>query len=150
MPDGQCDPACIKIIIDTGGRLAAAGHLFADHGCGLSAGAAAAGRYLARIAEADARALVTAIKSGHVTKEKLDEAHAWSELNCHRAAEIESWCVGSAMTRGESLERATLLFGWAGEDRIFTTRLAGGGEYSGPWIIDGTKGISFPAKAPKK
>lgn len=68
-----CDPACVKIIIDTGGRLARAG------------------RFIAEAGEEFARAFRVANDSGDVDAEKREKLHAYAELDCHRAKLILKW-----------------------------------------------------------
>lgn len=60
-----------------------------------------------------------AIAIGTFDAAQIDEAHALSELWCHRAA---------------------LLRKWAEEDRLHATGMIGG-EYAGAWMIDGVEGI---------
>lgn len=93
-------PPC-KIILDEGGAIPAA----------------AAG--LAQMSEAAARAILHGVEIGSINEEQLDEAHAFSELLCHRAA---------------------LMRQWTEEIRTFTTKLIGG-EYQGNFIVDGVDGI---------
>ena len=71
-PDEKCDPACQKIIIDTGRIMRRA-------------------RDLADAAEAHLDAFYRAREAGTVTPKMKDELHAFSELNCHRAAEMLAW-----------------------------------------------------------
>lgn len=108
-------------------------------------------RYLAAIVTGSAAAILQGVNSGALTPEQIDEAHAWSELNCHRAAEIRGW-VDSVATSGDglvspflnlagSLNKARgLMRSWAEEDRLFTTHLIGG-EYEGGWLVHGTSHI---------
>lgn len=60
-----------------------------------------------------------AITTGVFGPEQIDEAHALSELWCHRAV---------------------LLRKWAEDDRLHATGMLGG-EYSGAFAIDGVDGI---------
>jgi len=135
MNPGDCPPC--KIIID-GGRLAAAAIWFAS---GVSDPDAPsflgdAARYLAAVIKADAEATAMGVRSGRI-RAGADEAHAWSELNCHRAAMIED----TILNQDYDKLTAELLYRWATEDRLMATKLAGG-EYSGAWIVNGVEGIS--------
>lgn len=60
-----------------------------------------------------------AIRIGTFGPADIDEAHALSELWCHRAALIRQW---------------------AEEDRLYATNMIGG-EYSGAFRINGVRGI---------
>lgn len=138
--DGTCDPACVKIIIDTGGRIAAAADMYADT-VGPKHPDYPAARYLANTARADAKALVAGIRSGAIDGEAKDRAHAWSELNCHRAAAIEGWCDYYAHP-----SRRDDLFAWATQDRLTTTSIAGG-EYRGRYeLVNDTEDIRLKAE----
>lgn len=140
MPKPVRCPAC-KIILD-GGRLVASAERIAswlraetilsaeqpDH---HKTNRALAASYLAAIVRATTDAIVHGIKSGFLTPEQIDAAHAWSELQCHRAAALES---------GEEIT-GDVLDDWAQEERLRATEMFGG-EYEGAWIVDGVKGIS--------
>lgn len=121
-------PAC-KIIID-GGRLAAAAKKLSG-----SPSLSAAATYLSEVVTADTEAIIEGVRSEVFTDDQVDAAHAWSELQCHRAAFIEDVDNSSEIT-------SELLTTWATEDRLHATQLAGG-EYpnDGAWEIDGVKGI---------
>lgn len=92
-------PPC-KIILD-GGVIGAATSLYSS------------------TAEIISNAFTHAIEIGSFDASDIDQAHALSELWCHRAA---------------------LLRQWAEEDRLIATDMLGG-EYSGGWRINGVKGI---------
>jgi len=120
--------------------MAASANLLADT---VGAGHAlyAPARYLAHIAAWGAAAILYGITTDAIGEEQQDEAHAWSELNCHRAAEIRA--LANSIAQEQALARDTWrsrLLTWAEEDRLFSTRLIGG-EYSGAWIVDGVQGI---------
>jgi hypothetical protein len=95
-----CDAACQKIIIDTerNGRVA---------------------RFLSDAAQRHLEAARWAMEDETLTPEAKERLHAFSELNCHRAA---------------------LMVEWAEEIHRETVALAGG-EYSGGFEVDGVKGI---------
>lgn len=135
-------PAC-KIIID-GGRLAAAADLLAD-AYTTDAFARASARYLSGIVRWNTNAITNGIQSGAIAGDLLDEAHAWSELQCHRAAAIEEWAQRLLSVNRELLHDRAIngpkLLKWAEEDRLHATKLTGG-EYRGAWQIDGVKGIT--------
>jgi hypothetical protein len=122
-------PAC-KIILD-GGRFAAAARSVAGRP-NIPSVVRTAATYLADVVTANTDAIVFGIRSGALTPEQIDEAHAWSELQCHRAAALEAGEFPSNHSSG--------LYAWAHEDRQHATALAGG-EYSGAWEVDGTSGI---------
>lgn len=132
-------PAC-KIILD-GGRLAAAARGLARKYSNAPDAwhIVATAEYLADVVSASMRAVMHGIKSGQITGDQIDEAHAWSELQCHRAAAIES--APEPDEGGESALTPALLIEWAHEDRLHATKLFGG-EYHGAWEIDGVKGIT--------
>lgn len=129
MPKPRC-PAC-KIILD-GGRLVAALRMLAEVTTGVRRAAAI---FFAGIVEANTRAIQHGIESGKFNDEQIDEAHAWSELQCHRAAFIEDSFDDPGNIFPDVLRT------WATEDRVRLTKMVGG-EYSGAWTVDGTKGIS--------
>lgn len=138
MPDNGCVPC--KIIID-GRVLSAAARYFGLQTA--SAAIAASARLLADTADAATEALMYAIRSGTLSPEALDEAHAMSELSCHRAAYLRS-SAGVPMPphRPSTSEGAWIgrFTGWAEELRLHTTKLVGG-EYAGAWVIDDVTGI---------
>lgn len=138
--DNECPPC--KIIID-GRAIGAAALLFAARYVALSGmpSLIAAAQYLASIADGATAALVYGIKAGALTAETIDEAHAMSELSCHRGAWLRNAATMPQMTSEEQARTATLLGAWAEELRLHTTRLIGG-EYRGAWKVDGIKGIS--------
>lgn len=139
MPDpNECVPC--KIIID-GRVLAGAARYFGLQTA--SAAVAAASRLLADTADAATEALMFAVRSNSLSPEALDEAHAMSELSCHRAAYLRSsGAVPMPVTRQASGERDWIarLNAWAEELRLHTTKLIGG-EYKGAWTVDGVTGI---------
>lgn len=98
-PAAPCPPC--KIILD-GGVLIAALDVY-----GTTTGSARA-------------AFLCAIDNGTFDGASIDQAHALSELWCHRAA---------------------LLRQWAEEDRLMATAMIGG-EYRGAWSVDGVNGIT--------
>ncbi len=122
-------PAC-KVVID-GGRFAAAARSVAGR-ANIPSAVRTAATYLAEIVTANTMGIMEGIRSGALTPEQIDQAHAWSELQCHRAAALEAGEFPSNHSAG--------LYGWANEDRQHATALAGG-EYSGAWEVDGTSGI---------
>lgn len=127
-----CGPC--KIILDGGGVLPGSANLLADtlgHDNPLYAPA----RYLAAVVAGSASALRYAIEHDVLTPAQIDQAHAFSELNCHRAAVIRGWAE-----RGAPSDAGTKLRLWAEQDRIFTTQIIGG-EYEGAWEVDGVTGI---------
>jgi hypothetical protein len=124
-------PAC-KIILD-GGRFAAAARSVAGR-TNIQSEVVVEATYLADIVLTTTNAVMHGIRSGALTPEQIDEAHAWSELQCHRAAQLE------ASRPLETFDNGRLLRRWATEDRLHATALAGG-EYSGAWEVDGTSGI---------
>jgi hypothetical protein len=137
-------PAC-KIIID-GGVLAASARLYgraytesrADFREDMR-GIVGAAEYLAAIAEASTEALMQGIRTGKLTSDQIDEAHAMSELSCHRAAWLRERAEASASTDfGHDAVRR--LREWAEELRLHTTKLIGG-EYRGAWTVDGVDAI---------
>lgn len=131
VPTPRC-PAC-KIILD-GGRLAAAARWLALV-VGAESPLYAAAFFLADTVAANTEAIIHGIKSGALNSEQIDEAHAWSELQCHRAAHLRD--------RSQLIESVTtpeLLAKWAEEDRLHATALAGG-EYDGAWIVEDVRGI---------
>lgn len=93
-------PPC-KIILDDGGVVVAAANAYAEMG------------------RAAAQAITAGITHGRLSPEQIDEAHAFSELQCHRAALIRAWTE---------------------ELRLHTTKIIGG-EYDGGYIVDGVDGI---------
>lgn len=95
----------------------------------------AAARYLAHIASSSGEALIYAIDRAVLKPEEIDEAHAMSELSCHRAAFLRD----SDDFRNGAM--AGMLMKWAEELRLHTTGLVGG-EYKGAWVVDGVRGIS--------
>lgn len=137
MPDNQGCPPC-KIIID-GGRLAAAADLLGD----VSPSHRPWARYLSSIVRWNTNAITEGIRAGRISSEMIDEAHAWSELQCHRAAAIEGVIGDTTKNRiAEGFWEITphRLGVWAEEDRLHATKLAGG-EYRGAWEISGVDGI---------
>jgi len=137
---GECPPC--KIILD-GGRYAAAATLFAAWIEALSGlpTLAASARYLSTIAAGVTDALSFGIRADRLTTEEIDEAHAMSELSCHRAAWLEHAVTEPRMTPEEQARTAKMIMSWAEELRLNTTRLIGG-EYHGAWTVDGIKGIT--------
>lgn len=129
MPKPVRCPAC-KIILD-GGRLVAAANDLANR-VELSDPRYAAATYLGEVVRASTDAISSGIEVGTLDPEQIEEAHAWSELQCHRAAFIEDH---------NQIITPDLLYGWANEDRLRATAMFGG-EYDGAWIVDGVKGIS--------
>jgi hypothetical protein len=96
-----CDQACQdKIIIDTRRNERVA-------------------RFVADAAVAHLQAFERGLSNGSIPEEMQDRLHAFSELNCHRAA---------------------LMLEWAEEIHRETVAMAGG-EYSGTLEVDGVKGI---------
>lgn len=136
----ECPPC--KIIIDGRALQSSAIHFaaFTEAGSGLPTLSSAA-RYLAAIAGGSTEALSFGIKSGALGTETIDEAHAMSELSCHRAAWLRHATTEPRMTKEEQGRTANLLMAWAEELRLHATRLIGG-EYRGPWKVDGITGIS--------
>lgn len=132
MPTPRC-PAC-KIILD-GGRLAAAATMLANRSQGALHVAAT---YLADIVRASTSAIEHGIELSQLTAAQIDERHAWSELQCHRAQFIEDNIGRGAFTPED-------LIAWAHEDRLHATALAGG-EYEGEWEVLGTSGIRKKSK----
>lgn len=130
-PQHDCPPC--KIIID-GGRFAAAARWAAATMDRSDRAAVAAAIYLAEVVTANENAISSGIHRGIFSEEQIDEAHAWSELQCHRAQLIED------NVRGGTFVAASILYQWATEDREHATRLAGG-EYHGGWTVNGTEGI---------
>jgi hypothetical protein len=128
-------PAC-KIIIDHPGALAAAARLLARTNMEFENAAL----YLADIATASADA-ITRLR-GSLSAAEMDEAHAFSELGCHRAAVIraETGLFPNDSQAQSNLSEETLLQ-WAEELRLHTTKLVGG-EYEGAWTVDGVNGIT--------
>lgn len=141
MPNDNGCPPC-KIILD-GRAISGSAVMFAARYAALSGlpTLVAAANYLATIAEGATEALVYGIKSGALSAETIDEAHAMSELSCHRAAWLRNAAGMVRMNREEQERTAGLLEAWAEELRIHTTGLIGG-EYHGPWKVDGIKGIT--------
>lgn len=137
MPE-HCGPPC-KVIID-GRILAAAARWLAN----VHASLRAAALHLAETTEASVAALEHGIRARLITGDELDEAHAWSELECHRAALLRRWASGNKpLTQtSDDLPAASseLLATWAEETRLHTTKLIGG-EYSGAWEVLGVNGI---------
>ena len=140
MPE-HCGPPC-KIIID-GRVLAAAARWFAN----VHASLRAAALHLAETTEASVAALEHGIRARLINGEELDEAHAWSELECHRASLLRAWASGavplSGFRDGERRDPPAtneLLATWAEETRLHTTKLLGG-EYSGALEVLGVNGI---------
>lgn len=115
---------CPKCIID-GGRFAAAARRLAA----LHETLAPAAIYLADIVTAD----TLAVTSGYsdIPEYRHEELRAFAELDCHRAAFIE--------TLPEPIDPTTLME-WAHEHRLFVTGLFGG-EYEGEYEIDVMDGI---------
>ena len=133
---GECPPC--KIILD-GGRLAAAALMLAE----VTTGAVrASALYLAGIARAATEAMIYGVRAGTIKGDALDEAHALSELACHRAQAIEDM-VDQALagTLDGAVYVAATLRDWATKHRLAHTKLVGG-EYHGNFIIDGTAGIA--------
>lgn len=139
-------PPC-KILLDDPGRLAASANLLADV-LGPAHALYPTARYLAASVAASGAAILRAIDMGILSEADIDKAHAFSELNCHRAAQLRKWAgwrgskakiIGNP--DGNVARTALLLMElWADEDSDFTTALIGG-EYDGGWIVDGTTGI---------
>lgn len=131
-------PPC-KVIID-GGTIGGGGRLLARKRPEV----AAAAHYLADISEASVRAIMQGVRSGALTPEQIDEAHAWSELECHRAAVIRDSAVREfeavRVDNKTIIVNEALLMQWAEETRIHTTALIGG-EYHGSFEVDGITGI---------
>lgn len=142
MPNDNGCPPC-KIILD-GRAISSSARLFAAIYAGLSGlpSVVAAANYLAEIADGATEALTDGIKSGALSAEAIDEAHAMSELSCHRAAWLRHATTMPRMTREEQTRTAALLEAWGEELRLHTTKLIGG-EYRGPWKVDGIKSISL-------
>lgn len=141
-PPRDCPPC--KIIID-GGRFAAAARWLVHHVYRVMAAdqserdiaqeVAAAATYLADVVSANEEAISRGIKMRLFDAERIDQAHAWSELQCHRAQAIED------AIRAHKIIPAETLYLWAKEDRLHATMLAGG-EYHGGWTVNGTDGIT--------
>ena len=135
-PPHDCPPC--KIITD-GRRLQAIGLLIAAIAKG---GLAHAARFLAATAAAGVEAVIEGVRLERLDYYKVDEAHALSELQCHRAQlmeesvseDCESLLPNHALT-------PALLMKWAREDRIRLTKIFGG-EYHGGWEVNGTEGIT--------
>lgn len=68
-----CDPACVKIIIDTGGRLARAARNYAE------------------AAELFAKAYAVANENGLISSDQKERLHALAELDCKRATKMLKW-----------------------------------------------------------
>lgn len=149
-------PPC-KIILDCGGVLPASAQYLADV-VGTGSPLWAPARYYAAIGAASERALLHAITTGVLgkpTKAKpvppsWEEAHAWAELSCHRAAVLREQASRLlAESRGEliaeggnaALVTPDSLMAWAEEHRLFATRMIGGEFESDVWTVDGSSGI---------
>lgn len=128
-------PPC-KIILDKP-VLGAAAMLLAD--TTEDKRIAAAARHLAAIAIASASAIIHGVATNALTTQQIDEAHAWSELECHRAAHIRRSVTGH--TDDGPILSMPLLMKWAEETRLHTTKLIGG-EYRGAWTVLGITGIA--------
>jgi hypothetical protein len=140
-------PGC-KVIID-GRVLAAAALTYAEAkeaaGGPHSANLARLARLLARTADGVTDALEFALRSGAIKpgSPELDEAHAMSELSCHRAAMLRENAafLGAPDTSPEDRMKLFMLRDWAEELRLHATKLFGG-EYCGAWTVDGIIGIT--------
>lgn len=137
-PQQDCPPC--KIIID-GGRYAGSARWLsevadADGNWPL----ARAARYLATVVAANEAAITRAIRERVFDPERIDQAHAWSELQCHRAQAIERFIIDSHAPNVLEINFG-LLYMWATEDRLHATNLVGG-EYHGAWEVNGTEGIT--------
>jgi hypothetical protein len=133
----MCAPC--KILLDNPGVLAASSRLLANT-VGPGHALYAPAIYLAEIASGDAAGIIRAFDTGYIKpgSPEEDEAHAWSELNCHRAALIREWV--DTMQIADAGEVVKVLREWAEQDRLVSTRLIGG-EYHGEWIVNGVEGI---------
>lgn len=127
-------PPC-KIILDN--RVLAAAGRFVAALMKESAPVVAAATLIAETADAAAHGFTYALLSESLSAEELDEAHAMSELSCHRAAQMRGWAVGGWASSGTRTER---MISWAEELRTHTTKLFGG-EYSGAWEVIGVDRI---------
>jgi hypothetical protein len=132
-----CAPC--KVILDSPGILAASARLLANT-VGPQDRLYPPLIYLAEVATGDAAAIIRAVDTGYIKpgSPEEDEAHAWSELNCHRAAAIRDWA--DTMQIADAGEVVKVLREWAEQDRLVSTRLIGG-EYHGEWIVNGVEGI---------
>jgi hypothetical protein len=137
---GECPPC--KIIID-GRVLAGSARLFAAQIAAMSGlpKLIAASEYLAAIVDGATEALIHGTRAGLLEPAELDEAHAMSELSCHRAAWLRDAAIQPRMTPTEQDRAAKLLVSWAEELRLHSTKLIGG-EYHGAWDVNGIVGIS--------
>lgn len=142
----MCAPC--KIIIDHPGALAGSARLLAAKKKHLAPEA----NYLATIAEWSAKSLLHGFVHGfegdhEFTPALRDEAHAFAELGCRRAALLRNSAgyppEGSAPEFFEP--NGQLLVQWAEELRLHTTKLIGG-EYQGAWEIDGVTGIRLKSE----
>lgn len=129
----RCPPC--KIILDDPGALAASARYFAliaSENDEAPVELVAAAAYLADIATIVGEVLIRAIDKGVLNAADIDEAHAMSELSCHRAAAL--------LAMGDEVMEPSKIMQWAEELRLHTTMLVGG-EYSGAWEVDGVNGI---------
>lgn len=134
MPHGGSH-GCPKCIIDCG-RLIAAARLVGSAFPNLQAAAT----YLADVVTFDMRGIENG--ADQIPPERYEEVRAWSELDCHRAAELERWIAETDWQAAS--DGVDTLMRWAREHRLFATGLFGG-EYDGPYTIDVINGISKQA-----
>lgn len=120
----ECDPACVKIIIDTG-MGAEAAKLYADVMGGAELFTATA-LFYAGVAENVIQPAARALNMLHLTEDQQDRLNEQINLQCYpRADYLLKWAKASVAERTQKSEQWTAkLFEWVADDQKFFIDLA--------------------------